>query len=148
MYVREHAYAEGGGARNGIGTFTFGMKGMGGSVTLGTTMVGIGAMVTLGMGGRTTLGTTTAGMGGSVTCGTVGRVTAGMGGIRVTVFVGTAVRVGTAGMPGTALAAGAAAAGVVSARWRAAWQVVPARRSVHAMIMANRLELLVIARAG
>ena len=124
------------------------MKGIGGSVTLGTTMVGIGAMVTLGMGGRTTLGTTTAGMGGSVTCGTVGRVTAGMGGMRVTVSACTAGSVGTAGRPGTALAAGTAAAGVVSARLRAAWQVLPARRRPHTMIMANRLALEAISRAS
>ena len=70
---------------------------------MGTTMAGIGAIVTcgtvgrvtLGMGGRTALGTTMAGMGGSVTCGTVGRVTDGMGGIRVAVSVGTEGKVGT-----------------------------------------------------
>ncbi|KAE8796675.1 hypothetical protein D1007_28302 [Hordeum vulgare] len=146
---RGRAYAEGGGAANGMGTFTLGTNGNGGSVTLGTTMAGIGAIVTcgtvgrvtLGMGGRTALGTTMAGMGGSVTCGTVGTVTDGMGGIRVTVSVGTAGKAGTAGRPGTALAAGAAAAGVVSTRLRAAWHVLQARRSAHAMIMANMLAL-------
>jgi hypothetical protein len=100
------------------------------------------------MGGSTALGTTMAGVGGSATCGTVGRVTAGMGGSRVTVSVGTAGKVGTAGSPGTALAAGAAAAGVVSARWRAASQVVPARRSAHAMTIVNIFPLEAIARAG
>ncbi|KAE8796673.1 hypothetical protein D1007_28300 [Hordeum vulgare] len=141
------AYADGGGAANGMGTFTFGTNGNGGSVTLGTTMAGIGAIVTcgtvgrvtLGMGGRTALGTTMAGMGGSVTCGTVGRVTDGMGGIRVTVSVGTPGKVGMAGRPGTVLAAGAAAADVVSARLRAAWHVLPARRIAHAMTTANML---------
>ena len=66
---RGRAYADGGGAANGIGTFTFGTNGNGGSVTLGTTMAGIGAIVTcgtvgrvtLGMGGRTPLGTMMAG---------------------------------------------------------------------------------------
>ena len=124
---RGRAYADGGGAANGIGTFTFGTKGNGGSVTLGTTMAGIGAIVT---------------------CGTVGRVTDGMGGISVTVSVGTEGKVGTAGRPGTALAAGAAAAGVVSARLRAAWHVLPARRSAHAMIMANMLPLEAMATAS
>ena len=146
---RGRAYADGGGAANGIGTFTFGTNGNDGRVTLGTTIAGMGAIVTcgmvgrvtLGMGGRTALGTTMAGMGGRVTCGTVGRVTDGMGGIRVTVSVGTAGKVGTAGRPGTALAAGAAAAGVVSARLRAAWHVLPARRSAHAMNTANLLAL-------
>ena len=150
---RGRAYADGGGAANGIGTFTFGTKGNGGSVTLGTTIAGIGAIVTvgrvtLGIGGSTALGTMMAGMGGRVTCGTVGRVTDGIGGIRVTVSVGTAGKVGTAGRPGTALAAGAAAAGVVSARLRAAWHVLPARRSAHAMIMANMLALEAMATAS
>ena len=96
------------------------------------------------MGGSTALGTTTEGMGGSVTCGTVGRVTAGIGGSRVTVSVGTAGRVGTAGMLGTAAAG--AAAGVVSAKWRAPWHVCPVSRSVHAMITASKLVFEAIAQ--
>jgi hypothetical protein len=37
---------------------------------------------------------------------------------------------------------------VVSARWRAASQVVPARRSAHAMTIVNIFPLEAIARAG
>jgi hypothetical protein len=36
----------------------------------------------------------------------------------------------------------------VSARWRAAWHVVPASRIAHAMTMANIFPLEAIARAG
>ncbi|EMS66806.1 hypothetical protein TRIUR3_15413 [Triticum urartu] len=109
-----HTYADGGGARNGIGTLTVGIEGIGGSVTLGmegmagiggtvtlgTVTAGIGAMVILGttmagIGGMVTLGTEgTAGIGGSVTCGTV---TMGSVGIAGTVTTGT---VGIAGIGG------------------------------------------------
>jgi hypothetical protein len=73
-------------------------------------------------------------MGGSAaTCGTVGTGC-------------TVGKVGTAGRPGTA-AAGAAA--VVSAKWRAAWQVLVARRA-HATTMDRKLAakaiLLAVAR--
>ena len=159
-----HTYADGGGAMNGIGTLTVGiqriggtvtlgmegMAGIGGTVTLGTVTAGIGAMVTLGttmagIGGMVTLGTEgTAGIGGSVTCGTVSAGTVGIADTVTAGTVGTAGiggsvgMVGTAGRPGTAAAAGGAAAGVVSAKWRAAWHVVLAR-SVQAMIMAKKL---------
>ena len=79
-----HTYADGGGARNGIGTLTVGIEGIGGSVTLGMEgMAGIGGIVTLGatmagIGAMVTLGTTAAGIGGMVTLGTDG--TAGIGG--------------------------------------------------------------------
>jgi hypothetical protein len=60
----------------------------------------------------------------------------------------TVGKVGTAGRPGTA-AAGAAAAAVVSAKWRAAWQVLVARRA-HATTMDRKLAakaiLLAVAR--
>ncbi|KAE8796671.1 hypothetical protein D1007_28297 [Hordeum vulgare] len=159
-------YADGGGARNGIGTLTAGIEGIGGSVTLGmegmagiggtvtlgTTTAGIGAMDTLGMtmegiGGMVTLGTEgRAGIGGRVTCGTVTAGTVGIAGIVTAGTVGTAGiggrvgMAGTAGRPGTAAAAGGEAAGVVSAKWRAPWHVWPPS-SVHAMITANKLKL-------
>jgi hypothetical protein len=126
-------YAEGGGAKNGIGTP--GMVGIGGSVTLGT--VGIGGRVTFGttgtagMGGNAAAafgmaGTTgiagTAGVGGKVATGIAGTVgTAGIGGRVMAGTVGT-VGFGTVGTPGTA--AGAAAGAVSSARRRTAWLVV------------------------
>lgn len=144
-------YADGGGAANGMGTFTAGTDGIGGKATLGptdgTTAAGIGGRVSLGstdegtagIGGSATCGGTVtlgaAGMGGNVTCGTVTLGAGGMGGSVTcgTVTAGTAGMggsaacgmVGTAGRPGTAAAAaaGAAAAAVVSAKWRAAWQV-------------------------
>lgn len=158
-------YAEGGGAKNGIGT-ALGMEGIGGSVTFGT--VGIGGKVTLGtagMGGNAAFGTVgTAGIGGRVAAGTAGTVgiggtvtagtagTAGMGGMPAAAgIVGTAGiggraaagtvgtgGFGTAGMPGTAAGA---AAGVVSARWRAAWLVLlPASMSAMTSAVAKRAE--------
>lgn len=181
---RARVYADGGGAANGMGTFTAGTDGIGGKATLGTTdgttTAGIGGRVSLGstddgtagIGGSATCGGTVtlgaAGMGGSVTCGTVTVGTAGMGGSATfgTVTAGTAGmggsaatcgtvgtgctvgKVGTAGRPGTA-AAGAAAAAVVSAKWRAAWQVLVARRA-HATTMDRKLAakaiLLAVAR--
>lgn len=43
----EGYYADGGGARNGIGTLTFGIEGIGGNATLGTVgTAGIGGSVT------------------------------------------------------------------------------------------------------
>ncbi|RLM86927.1 hypothetical protein C2845_PM04G01900 [Panicum miliaceum] len=120
-------YAEGGGAKNGIGTP--GMEGIGGRVTLGTE--GIGGKVTLGtegIGGSVTFGTAgTAGMGGIAAFGMVG--TAGIGGRVAAGTVGTAgmggkVAAGTVGTGGFGTAAGAAAGVVSSARRRAAWLVL------------------------
>jgi hypothetical protein len=165
--ARARDYAERGGATEGV-VGTVGMDGMGGgSVTLGT--AGIGGKVTLGtagIGGSVTFGTAgmggkvaagmagTAGIGGTVTAGTFG--TAGIGGKVVAAGIdGTAPAAGiggnatvgtggfgTAGMPGTA--ATGAAAGVASARIRAAWHVVlPASmRSAITSAVANRPEAL------
>ncbi|VAH34475.1 unnamed protein product [Triticum turgidum subsp. durum] len=110
------AYAEGGGARVGIGTFTVGMEGIGGNATLGMEMDGIA-----GIGGIVTFGTTTAGMGGNVTLGTVTAGTAGMGGNVTwdTVIAGTAVMGGTVNWgtasAGTAGIGGTVTCGVVTA---------------------------------
>jgi hypothetical protein len=151
--ARARDYAERGGATEGV-VGTVGMDGMGGgSVTLGT--AGIGGKVTLGtagIGGSVTFGT--AGMGGKVAAGMAG--TAGIGGKVVAAGIdGTAPAAGiggnatvgtggfgTAGMPGTA--ATGAAAGVASARIRAAWHVVlPASmRSAITSAVANRPEAL------
>ncbi|KAJ1287704.1 hypothetical protein BS78_02G031400 [Paspalum vaginatum] len=126
---------EGGGAKKGIGTL--GMDdGIGGSVTLGT--AGIGGRVaagTVGIAGTVTAGIVgTAGIGGTApTAGTVG--TAGIGGRATAGTVGTC-GLGTAGMPGTAAGE---AAGVVSARWRAAWHVLlPASTSAMASAVVAR----------
>jgi hypothetical protein len=97
----------------------------------------MGGNVTCGTVGTVTVGT--AGIGGSVACGTVGMVTAGTAGIG-----GSVGKVGTAGRAGTEAAG--AAAGVVSAKMRAPWHVLPARSIVHAMIMANKLAFEAIDR--
>ena len=138
----ERIYADGGGAAIAVGTFTAGTDG---KATLGTTTAGIGGRVSLGTDG-------TAGIGGSATCGTVTLGTAGMGGSTACGTAGsgcTVGKVGTAGRPGTAAAAGAAATAVVSAKWRATWQVLLARRSAHATTVARKLAaeaiLLVVA---
>jgi hypothetical protein len=99
-------------------------------------MAGTGGSVACGTVGTVTVGT--AGIGGSVACGMVGTVTAGTAGTG-----GRVGKVGAAGREGTEAAG--AAAGVVSAKFRAPWHVWPAR-SVHAMIMANKLALEAIAR--
>jgi hypothetical protein len=121
-------YADGGGAASGMGTLTVGTDGIGGKATLGTTdgtTVGIGGRVSLGttdgmagIGGSGTATLGAAGMGGSVICGTVTAGTAGMG-----------------GRPGTVAAPAGAAA--VSAKWRAAWQMLLAR-TAHATTTATR----------
>ncbi|TVU41132.1 hypothetical protein EJB05_14627, partial [Eragrostis curvula] len=151
--TRMVAYAEGGGAKNGIGTLgmeagiggsvTLGTAGIGGKVTLGTAGIGgnaafgmLGTTGTAGIDGTVTAGTFgIAGMGGKVATGTPGTAgiggkvaagidvtapAAGIGGSATPGTVGTG-GFGTVGMPGTAAGT---AAGVVSARWRAAWQVL------------------------
>ena len=136
-------YADGGGAANGMGTV--GTDGIGGKTTLGTTdgtTTGIGGRVSLGstdgtagIGGNGTATLGAAGMGGSVIWGTVTAGTAGMGGSATCGTGCTVGKVGTAGRPGTTAAAAGAAA--VSAKWRAAWQLLLAR-SAHATTTATR----------
>jgi hypothetical protein len=98
----------------GNGIGTPGMAGIG---TLG--MAGMGGSVTLGMGGKAAPGTV----------GTAGMVTAGT--------------VGTAGIGGTVTAGTAEASVVLSARRRAAWQVMLPSTSMSAMTRAlvGRLEV-------